>query len=464
MLASLLNPTQIGQLREVTKSVSLDDVAEVATTGFRSMGTSREDSLVFVLGLLNLGTVLCFAIYSQLFKPVRRGSNSALDENHFVLKKIQTILDELVLHVHTTTYYRSSLDTSQELARNREDSNFRARSGAAPTVYNMFSFFEMPESTVYAEKQPLLPLESSKRANQDYQNYLQQEAKKMLQEWLSFLVQSALNQPTGRLTKRHTRMSFPQSYRRPNSTLYRKPSPQAKKRIPATSRPSKSSKPKTTTTTTTTTTTQVPKPKGNRERAYQRRPQTKRPVAAATGAEADGRVLAAEPDVSSHPAHQDVPVLPAQRALFPQETVRTRGAKRARTSSRSGMRSRNGPEMSERNDQVVAKKKPEPRHIPSEFRQQLYRNPTSEAPYSDLDDSASSSPPPTEQEDGMVMRMMHFIQQTTPLAMDVLGVFKSNQHQQQSGEPKCLERLLCQLNQDWKTRGPVPAAMAPFLR
>ena len=73
MLTSFLNPTQIGQLREVTKSVSLDDVAEVATTGFRSMGTSREDSLVFVLGLLNLATVLCYAVYSQLFKPVRRG-------------------------------------------------------------------------------------------------------------------------------------------------------------------------------------------------------------------------------------------------------------------------------------------------------------------------------------------------------------------------------------------------------
>ena len=93
------------------------------------------------------------------------------------------------------------------------------------------------------------------------------------------------------------------------------------------------------------------------------------------------------------------------------------------------MRSRNGSEMPERNNQAVARKKPEPRHIPSEFRQQVHRNPTSEAPY-DLDDSASSPPVhPTEQEDGIVMRLIHLIQQTTPLAMNVLGVFKSIQHQ-----------------------------------
>lgn len=498
MLTSFLNPTQIGQLREVTKSVSLEDVAEVATTGFRSMGTTREDSLVFVLGLLNLGTVLCYAVYSQLFKPVRRGSNSALDENHFVFKKIQTILDELVLHVHTTTYYRSSLEKSQELARGREsDSTFRARSGAAPSIYNVFSFFDLPEPAVYGEKEPPLPHQSSRRTDEDYQSYLQQEAKKMIQEWLSFLVQSALTQPAGRLTKRHTRMPFPHAYRR-NMTLHRS-SPQIKKRIAAltsSNRPSKSAnraEAKTTTTTTTTTTTSTTtrppttrssqKPKWNRERASQRRPQMKRPVVATTSAaEADGRELAAAPSASSssepdvpHPAHQDVPVLPVH-TLFPHETVRERGVgsgradgKRARASSRSGMRSRSGQERRERNEVLVSTKRPEPRHIPSEFRQQLYRNPTSEAPY-DLDDSASSppvhSPPsyPMEQEDGIVIRLMHLIQQTTPLAMDVLGVFKANSQHQQSGEPKCLERLLCQLNQDWKTRGSVPAAMAPFLR
>jgi hypothetical protein len=98
LLASLFNPIQMGHIRDVTKSVSLEDVAEVATSSFRSMGTTREDSLVFVLGLLNLGTVLCYAIYSQIFKPTRRGS-STMDENHFVMKKIQTILDELVLHL-----------------------------------------------------------------------------------------------------------------------------------------------------------------------------------------------------------------------------------------------------------------------------------------------------------------------------------------------------------------------------
>jgi hypothetical protein len=51
-----------------------------------------------------------------------------MDENHFVMKKIQTILDELVLHVHTTTYYRSSLERTQGLAKefnSKRETDFR---------------------------------------------------------------------------------------------------------------------------------------------------------------------------------------------------------------------------------------------------------------------------------------------------------------------------------------------------
>ncbi|KAI9561987.1 hypothetical protein GHT06_012950 [Daphnia sinensis] len=490
ILASFLNPSQMGQIRDVTKSVSLDDVAEVATSGFRSMGTTREDSLVFVLGLLNLGTVLCYAVYSQLFKPNRRGS-SALDENHFVMKKIQTILDELVLHVHTTTYYRSSLERTQDLASKR-DSTFRPRSSDSSSIRSLFTIFDLPESLIYSEKEPpAISQFSSRRSSDDYDSYLQREAKKMIQEWLSFLVQST-PLPFLSRTRRHTLMSFPNRYRRNTTAGQRRWS--IRKRIgrPSTLAPS-TSKPVTQAVTKTSTTAE-PHPEWtlNQEAMSQlRRPQMKRLVAAATGAEADGRVLAAaqaavavarsssEPDVS-HPAHQDdVPVLPVH-ALFPQGTVRARGigsshSKSDRSSSsRSGMRIENGPtekpeEKSKEEAVTTPEPKPqsEPRHIPSEFRQQMYnRHPMEqvESPY-DLEDSASMVEP--AEEESLIVRLMHLIQQTTPLAMDVLDVYKSRsvgQQATQSTEPKCLERLLCQLNQDWKGRGSVPAAMAPFLR
>lgn len=466
MLASFLNPAQMGHLREVSKGVSLDDVAEVATTGFRSIGTQREDSLVFVLGLLNLGTVLCYAVYSQLVKPIKRGLPQ-MDDNTFVLKKIQTILDELVLHVHTTTYYRSSLEKSQELGRKGlGDSTFRGRSGAVPSTFqSVFSFFDLPEPAIYGEKEPPpLPMTSSSRTAQDFDLYLQEEAKKLVHEWLSFLIQSTVMPSTGRLTKRHTRMQFPHTYRRNNATSQRRPSvPQIKKPIPAAPL----------TQTTTNSPVRREPQKWNRERApaSQRRPQIKRPVVAA---EADGWNSDEPSAISSrtgpdvpHPTGQDDPVLPVH-ALFPQETVRD---KSGRSSSRSGLRSRSETEnRRERNEESVA----EPRHIPSEFhhqQQQMYRHPVSESSSSssylvDMEESATTVSKPVE-EDGLIVRLMHLIQQTTPLAMDVLGVYKSKndaQHHSSNSEPKCLERLLCQLNQDWKTRGSVPAAMAPFLR
>lgn len=463
----------MGHLREVSKSVSLDDVAEVATTGFRSMGTQREDSLVFVLGLLNLGTVLCYAIYAQLVKPIRRGL-IPMDDT-FVFKKIQTILDELVLHVHTTTYYSSSLEKSQEL--NKGDSIFQGRSseGGIPSLQGVFSFFDLPEPAVYGEKPPPLPLTSTRRSAEDYQDYLQEEAKKMVHEWLSFLVQSTPIPKTGRLTKRHTRMPFPNAYRRYNATIrHTSSAPQIKKTVSSSSiaAPVKSAN---------RAEPQQPQ-KWNRNRTSQRRPQIKRPVAAATGAEADGRVLASvhavEPDVS-YPTHQQepVPVLPVH-TLFPHETVREASSsatisrtggksKSGRSSSRSGLRSQNGPaERTEPNEMKNVAH--EPRHIPSEFHQQLYRHPSmpSESPSYDMDESTSASVTHVVEEDGLIVRLMHLIQQTTPLAMDVLGVYKSKNDGQHhsSTEPKCLERLLCQLNQDWKNRGSVPAAMAPFLR
>lgn len=489
MLASFLNPSQIGHLRDVTKSVSLEDVAEVATSSFRSMGTTREDSLVFVLGLLNLGTVLCYAVYSQLFKPNRRGAT--LDENHFVMKKIQTILDELVLHVHTSTYYRSSLERTQDLASKRE-STFRPRSSDSSSIRSLFTIFDLPESLAYSEKEPpAISQFSSRRSSDDYDNYLQREAKKMIQEWLSFLVQSTPIPFLSR-TKRQTMMSFPNRYRR-NTTAGRRPW-SIRKRVGSPSTLAPSTLKATSRAVTKMSTTAEPHPEWtlNQEAMSQlRRPQMKRLVAAATGVEADGRVLAAaqaavavarsssEPDVS-HPAQQDdVPVLPVH-ALFPQDTVRPRriGSSHFKSdrsgSSRSGMRIENGstqkPEEKSKEGEVTTpapKEKSEPRHIPSEFRQQIYnRHPVEqlESPY-DLEDSASIVEP--AEEDSLIVRLMHLFQQTTPLAMDVLDVYKSRtvgQQGTQSSEPKCLERLLCQLNQDWKGKGSVPAAMAPFFR
>lgn len=522
LLASLFNPIQMGHIRDVTKSVSLEDVAEVATSSFRSMGTTREDSLVFVLGLLNLGTVLCYAIYSQIFKPTRRGS-STMDENHFVMKKIQTILDELVLHVHTTTYYRSSFERNQELGKeftSKRETSVRPRSSSdSSSIRSLFTIFDWPESVAYGEKEPpSIEQFESKRSSDDYENYLQREAKKMIQEWLSFLVQSTTN-PFNSRTKRHTMIPFPNAFRR-NATGRRRPwspSSSIKKRIGttmSTMAPISTWKPpsRALSKSSPTTSTAEPQPEWtlNHEAMSQlRRPQMKRLVAAATGAEADGRLLAAAqaaavaaarptsggPDVS-HPTHQeDVPVLPVL-ALFPHSTVSARGASSGQfksgraTSSRSGLRLKNGsPEKPEDKSTTQPtttttttttttakttttteemKSQPEPRHIPSEFRQQMYNRNAgmmeSDSPY-DLEDSASDVHP--IEEDGLIVRFMRLIQQTTPLAMDVLDVYKSRSNAKnspQSSEPKCLERLLCQLNQDWKGRGSVPAAMAPFFR
>ena len=82
-------------------------------------------------------------------------------------------------------------------------------------------------------------------------------------------------------------------------------------------------------------------------------------------------------------------------------------------------------------------------------------------------DASGSSQAGVHDGSSLVDRLMHLVQQTTPLAMDVLHVFKTQseeQQQHQAPEPKCLERLLCQLNQEWKRKGIVSAALAPFLR
>ena len=73
------------------------------------------------------------------------------------------------------------------------------------------------------------------------------------------------------------------------------------------------------------------------------------------------------------------------------------------------------------------------------------------------------SPPPPQVSRDYMSVLMEIVSQTSSLTLDVLNVYKTRDPVNDP-RPKCLERLLCQLNQDWRSKGAAPAAMAPFLR
>jgi hypothetical protein len=173
VLVGLLTGSSQLNHQDQKQGMSLDDMAQMASSNLiqRTMVSSsssssssllagREDSLVFMLGLLNLGTVLFYAIYASLFK---QGGNSHWTriqdgEQEPLFKKIQSVLDELVLHVHTASYYHR-----------REDRSQRQRSARTMTSFT----------------------EENDDEDDNYRVYLNHQIKKMIRDWLAMTIPQA---------------------------------------------------------------------------------------------------------------------------------------------------------------------------------------------------------------------------------------------------------------------------------
>ena len=406
LLASWLNPAQLGRLREAGRSISLDEVTDMATSSFRSMGT-REDTMVLVLGLLNLGTVLCYAIYAQLFKPsVRHGSQSPLDDPQFLYKKVQNIMDELVLHMQTATYYKRVAEEPNNAVRSRR--------GHQTPSYN---FFKSPDE------------------DQDYQVYLKGKIKKMARDLVAVFPSEEVDAVVSgkRLTKRQAPPSPPNITRRRLRT-------NATMTLPAGRRDDSSTKWKT--------------PPSSSSRRADHQPQAI--GRAASSAETDGSAAADEtsssrgaqqPDVSQHvPVRSSAPRIPFPRSRDTVTTGKPTTVRQGDDEIRSGNRNKElGVDANVPRRQRQQHPHPQPAFV-------IAPSPTI---------SIDQQHWPVTEELSFLGRLMKLIQQTAPISMDVLGVYDRIGRIDNS---KCLERLLCQLNQDWKSQGAVPASLAPFLR
>lgn len=446
LLASWLNPAQLGRMTESTgQSVSLDEVAEVATSSFRSaMGTSpsatREDSLVLILGLLNLGTVLCYAIYAHLFKPFNRFHHPLVDDPQFLYKRIQNIMDELVLHVHTTSYYKR---VSEEVPNSSSNTvrSMRGRS-AGPKVFNFFSFHDDDSSGAISSRM------ASKEYGRDYQTYLNYQTKKMMKDWLNIVIPQSAAVSGRRLTKRQAPMM---RRRRPNfrhingtgSLLYRQ-------RIggeQSLRRRNNDSSPLMTKLKSSNRNEQPQIVGSSSRRPVVSKVETDGPVAVPSSTTPLTISTPAEPDyVTIPPRHVPVhppavgassPPTPSSRIPFPRSGTVNAGLD-ARAVKKPRLDSLN-----------IGGHQQQPRIPPQDLHQAQ-----SQLQWTSAKEEATATYP-------FIGRLMGLIRQTTPLTMDVLGVYDQTQDVTHG---KCLERLLCQLNQDWKNQGTVSAALAPFLR
>lgn len=447
LLASWLNPAQLGRISESTvQSVSLDEVAEVATSSFRSaMGTTpsatREDSFVLILGLLNLGTVLCYAIYAHLFKPFNRFHHPLVDDPQFLYKRIQNIMDELVLHVHTTSYYKR---VSEEVP-NSSSNTVRSIQGrsAGPKVFNFFSLHDDDSSGVFGSRM------GSKGNDQDYQTYLKDQTKKMMKDWLNIVIPRSVTVSGRRLTKRQAPMM---RRRRPNfrhingtrSFLHR----QRIEGEQGLRRRSNDSSP---------LMTKLKSSNRNEQPQIVGGSSSRRPIVSKV--ETDGPVAvpsSTTPLTISTPAEPDYVTIPSQHVPVHPPAV---GASSPPTPSSRIPFPRSGTVNVGLDARAV--KKPRLDSLNSGGYQQQPR-----IPPQDLH-QAQSQLQWTSTNEGIpatypfIGRLMGLIRQTTPLTMDVLGVYDQTRD---VANGKCLERLLCQLNQDWKNQGTVSAALAPFLR
>ncbi len=572
MLMELLRNLQtFDQLRRVTNA-SLADLAEITSENFRSIGPQREDSLVFVMGLLNLGTILCYTIYNQLFKSVNLKSSAWPLTEDFLSKKIQSILDELVLHVHTTSYYRSALDHEQE----QQGRSFHNRRPTAPvmerrTLFTGDSFFDL--SSFEAESSARISSSDSR-----LRNYINGEVRKLMTEWLTML---GLSQATTRV-KRQALSGPSATYpptaingdsgvpmRRWNSDSNR---PVIRRRVPGrrrvlvarkmlakapptdtaerhdhnadtapsadvdiaahaddvapgqkvnshidsssfqrqlggrkkangglgllrnrphllstteSSSSSSSSTSSSTTITPTTTSTTVPPPAANKLTT------TKASVVKA----APRHVATVEPEPSVamrslFPRHPTDTVMvdwneqsvdgvgrrdgddffhlmenhnfePKPRLIATKSTLNTPPRDRSPASKQVPKERRRPPVVTQR--PVLPAPQPEERyddHNENDGVDSVEENSASWTKQHQPEHYAAGPDGATEST-GFVANLMQVVVQTTPLALDVLNVYKDQPNQ---GAPKCVESLLCQVNQDWKKKGSVPAAMVPFLR
>ena len=544
MLAQLLRRFQAFDGLSQMSNASLDDLAQMTTDNFRSFGTNREDSLVFIMGLINLGTILCYSIYNQLFGKSGNTKTWPLNEE-YLTKKIQSILDELVLHVHTTSYYRTAHQEESE-ARGFH-SNRPMQVSQRRSLYTGHGFLNIPEPIFEQRSYHPTAGAGHYQANHredvrldsdaDFNFYLMKEVRKLMAEWFSML---GVMTPSTTRTKRQifpTLSTYPpqvsnetyghRRFQNPNRLRLRRRRPFAvngtgagrrwysasrKVGVPLTESlaenqsaaqsgadghsrkvngiPASTSHsvvasdgstvtnrqlgrkkanipllslgnrprfiPVTTTTSTTSTTTQVPD------------------VIAATMTKSSSHVAETVPE-SDIPANSGSHILPVE-SLFPHQktdTVRSR-AKNDDTGDDhdiSYVHPNHQPETfksraKSAQDVPVRDRSP----APKQMRNQEVRPPYGQAqqtPYQAVhnDDGLQNEASWTNEESqdaesaGFIANLMQLVMQTAPLALDVLNVYK-----RQSAPSKCMESLLCQVNQDWKKKGSVPAAMAPFLR
>ena len=375
----------------------MDDVVDVATREIQSVSGS-EDSLVFLLGVLNLATLLCYAVHSQPSSAgSESGSESGSDADQFLYRKIQSVLDDLVLHVHTRTYYRNILQQDHE------------RGFASARSAKMDSAGRMDD----------VMTPTAIRHRTDYQRFIKQRSVKLIRQWISvFRPEADSGSRKKRETRRRLRTNAGRRAQnlsvRMNSTFIQR------RRYPVTETPPESGS------------IALPIGGGRGGTHWRLGPiqRQNRPTEA--------------------PILRQLPISTARSAIPEAE-------KRSIAWNPSGSSNR-----------VSAAIVPEHNPHPP-IRNQIPRN---EAP--DLRIPALPALPAGIRQlssNDTLTTLMAMVSQASTLTLDVLDVFRnrdassaSSDAYSASGDAKCLERLLCQLNQDWRSKSVATAAFAPFLR
>ena len=433
------------QQQQQQQGMSLDDMAQMASSNLIQRTSSsflagREDSLVFMLGLLNLGTVLFYAVYANLFKQeINRwtggggGGGNIQDagaEKEQLFKKIQSVLDELVLHVHTASYYHR-----------REDRSNRQRS--ARTASTGGSFISQDDD--------------------DYRLYLNRQIKKMIRDWLAMTV--ANNIEGRRLTKRQAEAAVAdgpinrrnsrhqsggkfelfktKSYRRSpfiSGQFYQQQTNgeagekhQQQQQLMMNKRRQQLSA----ATATTTTTTASPASEADGHHYHQAHFRQLDFAGAAAGVARPDIIASRTAPAESSSVH--VPVLPVRNNFKSSPPYADDDQEDDQEDFSSSYTVTSRPPLSSSYPQIPTRRQ----------QMQMIKIQKEE-----------------EEEDGshLVNRLMQLVTSNTPLTLEVLDVYRHHNVLHQGNTNKCLERLLCQLNQDWKSKGSVPAALAPFLR
>ena len=394
----------------------MDDVVDVATREIRSV-SGNEDSLVFLLGVLNLGTLLCYAVHSQLTHSRSDSGSDATDSgrgDQFLYQKIQSVLDDLVLHVHTRTYYRNILRQDQERgiqsgrSAKMSESGSRMGDGMTPTAI---------------------------RHRNDYERFIKQRVVKMMQEWISVL------QPEAGIRRNSGGRGFHGRRKRETRRRLRNNAGRRVQHHPA-----------------------------RTNNTFIRR---RHPVSgiAETGAVQPPMAESAETVMlpigggrgGTHwrlGSVQRRPNRPTQASVA-EVTVPSSSPQPPEAEKRSITWNPSGSPKRVNAVQPVMERNSHP----------LGRNPI---PKPELGGSGMLTPLlpsgiPTPTPNDTLTMLMALVSEASSLTLDVLNVFKSRATTSGDiysapSDTKCLERLLCQLNQDWRGKGVATAAFAPFLR